>query len=347
MKFVDAVNYALHLALDKDPKVLFYGLGANDPKRLFGTSKGLVEKFGQDRVFDMPTSELAMTGVGVGVALAGYRPIMCHQRLDFALLSVDQIVNSAAKWFYMFGGQDHVPLTIRFVLGRGWGQGPTHCQSLQSWFAHVPGLKVVMPSTPQDAKTLLLSSIFDENPVIYLEHRWLHDQEGSVSEGFEIEELGKAKVLNEGTDLTIVSLSYMTIEAIHAVKALRDEGVSAELIDLRSIVPMDWNTIAKSIRKTGRLLVLDTGAESFSVASEIISRATIHEFSSLRAAPRRLASPDCPVPTSFGLSKEFYPNADHVIDQALALVGKKRKIPPIIDAGKPHDVPGSWFKGPF
>ena len=207
MTFAEAINQALTVAMTQDPNVVCYGLGVDDPKGVFGTTLGLQEKFGPERVFDIPTSENAMTGIGIGAALYGLRPVMVHQRLDFALLSMDQLVNNAAKWRFMFGGHRGVPLTVRMVLGRGWGQGPTHSQNLQAWFAHVPGLKVVMPSTADDAKGLLLSSIFDDNPVVFLEHRWLHNVEGVVPEGDHRGPIGKARRLPEGGDLTIGSMS--------------------------------------------------------------------------------------------------------------------------------------------
>ncbi len=173
--FANEVRDALDHALATDPSVLVFGLGVPDPKGVFGTTLGLQEKYGEKRVFDTPTSENALTGIAVGAALAGMKPVYTHQRLDFALLSMDQIVNNAAKWHFMFGGQRSVPITIRMILGRGWGQGPTHSQNLQAWFAHIPGLKVVMPALASDVKGLLLASIQDPNPVIFLEHRWLHN----------------------------------------------------------------------------------------------------------------------------------------------------------------------------
>ena len=262
LTYASAINEALNIAMDTDSNVICYGLGIDDPKGIFGTTLGLQEQFGPDRVFDTPTSENAMTGIGIGAALNGLRPVMMHQRLDFFLLAMDQLVNNGAKWRYMFGGQDSVPITIRLIIGRGWGQGPTHSQNLQAWFSHIPGLKVVMPSSPADAKGLLLASIFDDDPVIYLEHRWLHNLEGDVPEGDHRAAIGEAMVVNEGTDLTIVSLSYMTIEALHAIDHLINYGISCELIDLRSIRPIDWEKIFLSVNKTGRLLVLDTDRKS-------------------------------------------------------------------------------------
>ncbi len=348
MTFADAINDTLLWAMNKDPKTLFFGLGATDPKRLFGTAKGLLENFGPDRVFDMPTSENGMTGIAIGAAIQGYRPIMTHQRLDFFLLAMDQLVNNAAKWHYMFGGQDSVPLTIRLILGRGWGQGPTHSQSLHSWFAHVPGLKVVMPSTSADASGLLASSIFDNNPVIFLEHRWLHHQLGAVPEKCEPIPLGKGRLLSEGQDYTIVSCSYMTVEAVRAVKLLADHGIHCDLIDLRTIQPLDWDLIDRSVRKTGRLLVLDIGASSFGISSEIISSVCTRLFSSLKQAPQKLAAPDYPIPTSVALSEQFYNGAEEIAGIILSGIKKQGiSLRPLQESHLSHDVPGEWFRGPF
>jgi pyruvate dehydrogenase E1 component beta subunit len=349
MSFAQAINDAVTTAMELDPKTLCFGLGVDDPKRIFGTTNDLKEKFGSSRVFDMPTSEAGMTGIAIGAALNGARPIMTHQRLDFFLLTMDQIVNNAAKWRYMFGGNgSRISFTTRLILGRGWGQGPTHSQNLQSWFAHIPGLKVVMPFSPADAKGLLLASIFDDNPVIFLEHRWLHQLEGDVPQGFYKTPIGQAKVLNEGTDLTIVSLSYMTAEALHALPTLSEAGISVDLIDLRSVRPIDWETIQKSVNKTGRLLALDTSNAMCSVASEIVATASIECFDSLKVAPRRLTLPDFPSPTSPALTEKFYPRAEDIVNLAGEILGKRVSTTSIVESRKsPHDVPGDWFKGPF
>lgn len=346
ISFASAIREALDTAMTIDKNVFVYGLGTDDPKGVFGTTLGLKEKHGGDRVFDMPTAENAMTGIGIGAAIGGCPSVLTHQRLDFALLSLDQIVNNAAKWQYMFGGKSSVPITIRMILGRGWGQGPTHSQSLQSWFAHIPGLKVVMPTTPADAKGLLLESIFDPDPVIFLEHRWLHESIGHVPEGDFRLPLGKAQKISEGKDVTVVSMSYMTIEAIHALSFLEKKGISVDLIDLRSINPIDWPMIAQSVKKTGRLLVLDTSHETCSVAGEIIAKMSCELFSSLKAAPKRLCLPDHPVPTSPALTAGLYPEAREIFQACAALMGASAgELPPKKDG--PHDVPGNWFKGPF
>ena len=211
IKFYEAINAALKISMKKDSKLLCYGLGVTDPKAIFGTCKDLERIFGKKRVFDVPCSENALTGISIGSALGGVRSVVTHQRLDFFLLAMDQLVNGAAKWHYMYGSKLNVPITIRLIIGRGWGQGPTHSQNLQAWFAHIPGLKVVMPSTPSDAKGLLISSILDPDPVIFLEHRWLHNLEGHVPEGDYRVPIGVAKNMHEGTDITIVSSSYRVI----------------------------------------------------------------------------------------------------------------------------------------
>lgn len=348
VNFATAINEALSIAMEKDEKVIMYGLGVDDPKRIFGTTAGLTEKFGSDRVFDMPVSENAMTGVAIGASLNGIRPVMTHQRLDFFLLAMDQVVNNAAKWHYMFGGKSPVPITIRLILGRGWGQGPQHSQNLQSWFAHIPGLKVVMPATAYDAKGLLLSAIFDENPVLYLEHRWLHNLEGNVPEGDYRVPIGKANVLKQGKDVTIVSLSYMTIEAMHAIEVLGKQGIQCELVDLRTVNPIDWETVFQSVEKTGRLVALDTATETLSIASEIIAKVSMELFDKLKSHPARIALPDFSTPTSPALTEKYYKRAEDIVSAIGKMLGKKLDITEILDGRKsPHDVPGNWFKGPF
>ena len=345
--FAAAINDALHTAMAIDPSVICYGLGVTDPKAIFGTTSDLEKRFSSDRVFDMPTSENAMTGVAIGAALNGIKPVMTHQRLDFFLLAMDQLVNGAAKWHYMFGGQNSVPITIRLILGRGWGQGPTHSQNLQAWFAHIPGLKVVMPTTPEDAKGLLLASIFDPNPVIFLEHRWLHNTVGEVPDGDFRVPLGQARKVRSGGDITIVSMSYMTVEALHAADYLEIQGISCEVIDLRTIKPLDWLSVFDSVTKTGRLLVLDSGFTTGSVAGEIVARVAMERFSQLKSPPARLAMPDVPEPTSPALTKGFYVRAADIASKALEMMGRNGAAKADLPEPVPHDVPGEWFKGPF
>jgi pyruvate dehydrogenase E1 component beta subunit len=348
LSYAEAINEAMCIAMHKNKNVITFGLGVPDPKGIFGTTIGLQEKFGSERVFDIPTSENAMTGVGIGASLNGLRPVMVHQRVDFFLLAMDQLINNAAKWRFMFGGQSSVPITIRLIVGHGWGQGPTHSQNLHSIFSHIPGLKVVMPTNAYDAKGMLLSSIDDNDPVIFLEHRWLHNIEGDVPEGPYKVPLGKAKLVKKGKNLTIVTLSYMTVEALHAIEELEKLGVSCDLIDLRSSSPLDWKLIKKSLLKTGRLLAVDSSSESFSVASELIAKASIECHTQMKSPPVRLAMKDVPSPTSFGLTDKYYIGSKEIFDTVLSLL-KKPKInsKKLFTKSHPHDVPGDWFKGPF
>jgi pyruvate dehydrogenase E1 component beta subunit len=300
---------------------------------------------------DMPVSENAMTGVAIGSALVGMRPIMTHQRIDFALLAVEQIVNQAAKWHYMFGGKMCVPLVIRMIVGRGWGQGAQHSQSLGAWFAHVPGLKVVMPSTPYDAKGLLVSSIEDNNPVVFIEHRWLYDVVGHVPRGIYRVPIGKAKVVRSGTDITIAASSYMTLESIRVAEVLEKEGVSAEIIDIRTLKPLDSDLIIKSVRKTGRLITVDSGCITGGIGAEVAATVSEKAFNYLRCPIRRIGLPDCPSPTSPALSQYYYPRAKHILQSAREVLnlGKSRRDEEFerLDELAPHDVPDKYFTGPF
>ncbi len=346
LRFFEALREATELAMEADPSVYVMGLGVPDPKGVFGTTLGLQRTFGADRVLDMPTSENGMTGVAIGSALLGLRPILVHQRGDFAILSMEQLVNQAAKWHSMFDGKTRVPLVVRMVVGRGWGQGAQHSQSLQSWFAHIPGLKVVMPSTPSDAKGLLLSSIWDGNPVIFIEHRWLHGVRGPVPEGLTLEPLGKARVLRPGRDVTLLGVSYMTLESLRAAEYLAAEGVDAEVVDVRTVRPLDEAAILISLRKTGRLIVADTGWLTAGFAAEAIAVAAEKGFASLQAPPRRLGLSDCPVPSTPALANLCYPHAWDIAVAALETLGRKPKAAPPKPTG-PLDVPDPSFTGPF
>jgi len=349
LSYAKAINEAMFIAMRESNKVVTFGLGVPDPKGVFGTTLGLQEEFGNKRVLDMPTSENAMTGIGIGLALSGYRPVMVHQRVDFFLLALDQLINNAAKWDFMFGGGQSVPITIRLIVGHGWGQGPTHSQNLQAMFSHIPGIKVVMPTSAYDAKGLLLESIFDDSPTIFLEHRWLHGLESEVPEIAYRVNIGEANLLNQGSDLTIVALSYMTVEAKHAVKELNNIGISCDLIDLRSTSPLDMELIKQSVKKTGRILAVDSSSQSFSVASEIIAQISMDPELTLKDHPKIVALEDSPAPSSFGLTEKYYNSASDIFKVALSVFGK---LPPdnlaeIFFLEKPHDIPGDWFKGPF
>jgi pyruvate dehydrogenase E1 component beta subunit len=294
-----------------------------------------------------------MTGVALGSCLVGMRPIMTHMRLEFAMTAMDQICNQAAKWHYMFGGQSKVPMTLRMIIGRGWGQGPQHSQSLHAWFAHVPGLKVVMPSTPHDAKGLLIASIEDDNPVVFFEHRWLHNIHGPVPEGHYTVPLGEPRVVTEGADVTIVAASYATLDAMKAGRALERDGIKPEIIDLRTLVPRNDAAILASVRKTGRLVVVDQGTLTGGFAGEIIARVTEQAFDALKAAPIRVTLPDIPTPTTRALSNYYYPTPGHIVAavrRVLGLLYDGAGDDPwagIAPEDKTLDVPDKSFTGPF
>lgn len=351
MTYAQAIHEAQEIALRRDPGVFIIGEGAADPRGMFGTTVGLAQLF-PGRVMDMPVSESAMTGVCVGAAIAGMRPIIVHARMDFTLYAFDAIVNTAAKWHFMFGGKQSVPMVMRMVIGRGWGPGPQHSQSLQALYAHIPGLTVVMPATPADAKGLLLSAIRDPHPVVYIEHRWLHGISGEVPKGWYVVPIGDARVAKRGTDVTIVAASYMTVEAMRAANALSRSGVSAEVVDLRSLRPLDTRAILASARKTRRLIVADTGWKSFGIAAEIVAQVA-EAGVGLDRPPVRICLPDAPTPTSPALAAAYYPTSADIVRSALVLCGKNTAY--VENAVRAYratltglpDQPDPTFTGPF
>ncbi|MEN9654080.1 MAG: hypothetical protein RL235_192 [Chlamydiota bacterium] len=345
LKYFEAIREATDQAMAADPAVYIMGLGVPDPKGIFGTTLGLKEKYGSARVMDMPTSENAMTGIAIGSAIRGMRPIMTHQRVDFFFLALDQLINNAAKWRFMFADQMKAPIVIRLIMGRGWGQGPQHSQSLHSMLAHIPGLTVVMPSNPYDAKGLLLSAVQSLDPVVYFEHRWLHGVHGDVPQNPYTVPFGKARVVQEGKDVTVVALSHMTLEAFRAAKQLDGENISVEVIDVRSLKPLDTETILTSVRKTGRLVVADPDTKSVGFAAEILAQVAEAAWDDLKCAPLRITYPDAPTPTSWPLSNAYYPTSEHIAEAILRQVGRPAR--PIIVPTRPMDAPDPTFTGPF
>ena len=319
--YCEAIKEALTQALETDNRVFIIGEGVDDPGGIFGTTLGLHNIFGRDRVIDVALAENGITGVAVGAALAGMRPIMVHMRMDFLPLAMDQIINHAAKWHYMFGGIVNVPLTIRAIIGGGWGSAAQHSQSLQALFMHIPGLKVIMPSTPYDAKGLLIASIADENPVIFIEHRWLYDHAGYVPEEIYQIPIGKGVLRREGKDVTAVATSYMVFEAGIAAENLEKEGIDVEIVDLRSLKPLDKNIIFNSVKKTGRLVVADTGWKTGGVGAEISACVAESIFSHLKAPILRVSCPDTPTPASSELEKVFYPGHQDIISAVKEVMG--------------------------
>ncbi|MBI3317678.1 MAG: alpha-ketoacid dehydrogenase subunit beta [Candidatus Omnitrophica bacterium] len=312
------------------------------------STQGLQERFGKARVFDTPLSENGMTGILVGAALTGLRPVMTHQRLDFVLYAMDQLVNHAAKRCYASGGRQSVPLTVRAVIGRGWGQGPQHSQSLQAFFMHVPGLKVVMPATAYDAKGLLLASIFDPNPVVFIEHRSCYAHTGEVPQEYYTVALGKAAVPRSGEDVTLVATSYMVSEALRAAEALAREGIRVEVIDLRTIKPWDEGCVLESVKKTGRLVIADTGWKMAGVSAEIAACVVEAAFSWLKAPILRVALPDVPTPTGAVLEKAYYPGPEDLVAAVRRVFGEETASGKSSDPlSVSQDLSTQTFRGPF
>jgi len=344
LSFVDAIREATDQEMARDERVLLFGLDVDDPKAILGTTKGLVERYGRERVFGTPLSEDAMSGAAVGMALAGMRPIHVHIRMDFVMLAMNQLVNMAAKTHYMFGGQESCPLVVRSIIGKSWGQGAQHSQGLYSFFMHVPGLKVVAPSTPYDAKGCLAAAVRDDNPVMFIEHRILYYQRGPVPEASYEVKPGKARVTVPGKDVTIVGISYMQVEAMRAQRYLQDKGISAEVIDPIWLSPLDVDTIAASAAKAGRLLIVDNGWNTCGASAEILSAVYEKLQDSRLPKARRMGFAPTPCPTTPSLEKLFYPNARTIAAAAYDLVkGSPQGWLPE-ERAEFNDVE---FKGPF
>ncbi len=340
-KYSEGLSEGLVQAMEQDPNIFMTGIAVDYPSGIFGSTVEATHRFGPKRVFDSPAMENALTGIAIGAALMGKRPIVVHPRNDFMFLAFDQMINVAAKWQYMFAGKaGRTPIVVRAVIGKGWGQGATHSQSLQAPLAHFPGLTVVMPAFPIDAKGLMLFALQHEGPVVILEHRTLYNTEGDVPEKMEPTPYGKASIVRKGKDVTIVATSFMAYEALHAAEELAHKGVDAEVIDLRFIRPLDEETILESVKKTGHLLVADTSWELCGVVSEVAALAAEKAFNYLKAPVRRIALANCPAPMSKPLEEAFYPRASTIASAAMALVGYDSSDLQHIDR-EDH------FKGPY
>src|SRR5256884_2511407 len=271
LSFAQSINAALRQALELDPGVFVCGIGADTPAGIFGTTKELVDRFGSKRVFDTPIAEAGLTALAAGAANAGLRPVLIHQRLDFMLYSLDQVVNWMAPWRFMSGGRAKMPVTIRAIIGKGWGQGPQHTKSLHTWFAHVPGLQVVMPGSPAEAKGLLLSSIMSDDPTLFIEGRSLFTMQEDVPDEPYFIELGKALVRREGADVSLITMGSMLPLCIPAAESLAKEDIAVDLVDLRCLMPLDLAAVLASVKKTGRLVVAEPGWRMYGAAAEIIA----------------------------------------------------------------------------
>ncbi len=308
-----AINEAIYQAMEKDKSVFVIGQGVKSPWYVGNTCRNLLETFGEERIIDTPISENATTGVGIGAGIVGMKPVVIFPRMDFMYYAFDPIINEAANWNYIFGGKSPAPVVIRAIINRGGEQGAQHSQAMQALFAHIPGLKVVMPATPYDAKGLMISALEEKNPVIYIDDRWLYEYEEDVPEEIYTVPIGKGVVRKEGRDITIAGISYMAAEAMKAAGELAKEDIDAEVIDMRSVKPLDIPLVVSSLKKTGRLVITEAAWTTGGVAAEIAAEIASKAFKYLKSPIERVCLPDCPAPTSGSLEKAYYINKDNII----------------------------------
>lgn len=326
LTYVEAIREAHAQLMAADDNVFVIGQGLWSPWYVGASMLNLEKEFGKDRVIDCPVSENATTGAAIGAAISGMRPIIVHPRMDFMVLALDPIMNQAANWSYMFAGKSGVPVVIRAIINRGGEQGAQHSQALQSFFMHIPGVKVVMPSTPYDAKGLLVAAVRDNNPVVYIDDRWLYEESGDVPEETYEVPIGEGAVRREGADITLVGTSQLSIESEKAAEELAKQDINAEVIDLRSIKPWDRELVLTSVRKTGRLVVADGGWRMGGVAAEIVATIAEEAHGDLRAPIRRVCLPDAPAPVSSSLEEGYYPRARDIVRAAVRTVSVKTPL---------------------
>jgi pyruvate dehydrogenase E1 component beta subunit len=315
-----AIRDAFAYLLKKYPEVFVIGQGLWSPWYVGNSMTKLDQEFGIDRIIDTPVSESACTGAAVGAALAGMKPIVVHPRMDFMLYAIDSVVNEAAKWSSMMGGQAHAGVTIRAIINRGGEQGAQHSQALHAWFAHVPGLRVVMPSTVSDARDLLIASVLSGDPVMYIDDRWLYSLEENLGPVKELDLHSQGpKVVRSGTDVTLAAAGYSTKMCLDAAAELQKQGVSAEVIDIRVLNPFSPELIAESVRKTGRLVAVDGGWETAGFAGEVIASVVERVNPELlKMSPKRVTLPASPAPSSRALEDIYYPKTDDLVRLVIA-----------------------------
>jgi pyruvate dehydrogenase E1 component beta subunit len=331
LTFSLAINEALHQSMSADARVMLLGQGVRSPWYVGNTALGLSETFGPDRVIDTPVSENAMTGAAVGAAIAGMRPVVVHPRMDFMVYALDPIINQAANWHYMSGGAVSVPVVVWGIINRGGEQAAQHSQALHSILAHFPGLKVVAPARPRDAKGLMIAAIRDPNPVVFVDDRWLYSQQEPVPVDPYETPIGSAEIRREGEDVSIIAFSHLVPRALEAAERLARRGIDAEVLDLRSLRPLDRDAIFRSVSKTGRAAICDIGWRTGGIGGEIAALIAEEDIG-LRAPLRRLALPDIPAPAARSLEEAFYLTVDRITDDVARLVE--------------HPGPRSW-QGPL
>ncbi|MFN8597821.1 MAG: alpha-ketoacid dehydrogenase subunit beta [Anaerolineae bacterium] len=326
LTYAGALNEALRLEMRRDPNIYVAGEDVGQYGGIFGVTKGLLEEFGDKRVRDTPITESAIVGLAVGAAAAGLRPVVELMFIDFIGVALDQLYNQAAKMKYMFGGKAHLPMVMRTEEGAGMGAAAQHSQCLEAWFMHVPGLKVVIPSTPYDAKGLLISAMRDDNPIVFIEHKMLYGLEGEVPEEAYTVPFGKADIKRRGNDVTIVATLSMVHKALNAAQELEKDGISAEVIDPRTLTPFDEDTILESVKKTHRLVVVTEEVGHAGSSAEIAARVADKAFDYLDAGIKRVTAPFTPVPFSPPLEQAFIPNEAKIIAAVHEVVGKPELV---------------------
>ncbi len=315
-----AINEALHQMMAADESLFLIGQGVKSPWYVGNTAQGLLEAFGEGRVIDTPVSENSITGAAVGAAIAGMHPVVIHPRMDFMFYAMDPIINEAANWFYMNGGRASVPVVFWAIINRGGEQAAQHSQALHATFAHIPGLKVVMPSDAYDAKGLMIAAIKDPNPVVFVDDRWLYGREEAVPEEIYEVPIGKGAIKKAGADLTLVASSFMVQEASKAAQELAREKIEVELINLRTVKPLDQELILESVKKTGKLLIADGGWKTCGLAAEIAAMVGETIFGHLKAPIKRVTLQDCPAPASATLEQAYYPTAETIAQAVRELI---------------------------
>ena len=322
----DAIRHGFEYLLEHHPSVFAIGQGLWSPWYVGNTMMDLDKRFGRERVIDTPVSEAACTGAAIGASLFGHRPIVVHPRMDFMILATDQMVNQAAKWSYMLGGQASPAVTIRGIVNRGGEQGAQHSQALHSWYAHTPGLRVVMPATPADARDLLIASTLSDDPVLYIDDRWLYDWTEELAPPTERNLAAEGPVMRrDGSDVTLVAASFPVRQCLEAAEVLAAQGVECGVVDLRVINPIDPGLIVEQVNVSGRLLAVDGGWSTCGLAAETIALAAESvEPSRWRSAPARITLPDCPAPTSSALEAIYYPTVDDIVTKVQELVATGR-----------------------
>lgn len=322
LAYCDGIREAFEYCMENDPKCFAIGQGLWSPWYVGRSMDNLDKKFGRERVIDTPVSELATTGIAVGASLLGYRPIVIHPRMDFMILATDQIVNQAAKWRHMLGGQVSPSIVFRGIINRGGEQGAQHSQALHAWYAHIPGLRVVMPATASDARDLLIGAVQCNDPVLYIDDRWCYEHTEDVAAASDVDLCSiKPALRSEGGDITLAGAGYSVLLAMDAAELLAKQGINCDVVDLRIINPLDPELLRQSVRKTGRLLAIDGGWRTCGLAGEIVALVSeALEPTDWRSKPQRLTLPDAPAPTSKPLETDYYATAETIVQSALQML---------------------------